>query len=59
MRRAAISTPIPAITSISSCEDEGTLIDIPGDTIAVAGVPAPPKGTEVERVDVVVRVRRV
>ena len=27
-------------------EDEGTLIDIPGDTIAVAGVPAPPKGTD-------------
>jgi Fur family iron response transcriptional regulator len=41
------------------CEDEGHLIDIAGDTIAVAGVPAPPKGTEIERVDVVIRVRRV
>jgi Fur family iron response transcriptional regulator len=41
------------------CEDEGRLIDIAGDTIAVAGVPAPPKGTEIERVDVVIRVRRV
>jgi Fur family iron response transcriptional regulator len=41
------------------CEDEGRLIDIAGDTIAVAGVPTPPRGTEIERVDVVVRVRRV
>ena len=41
------------------CEDEGRLIDIAGETISVAGVPAPPKGTEIERVDVVIRVRRV
>jgi Fur family transcriptional regulator, iron response regulator len=40
------------------CEDESRLIDIPGETIAVAGVPAPPKGTEIDRVDVVIRVRR-
>jgi Fur family iron response transcriptional regulator len=40
------------------CEDEHRLIDIPGDSIAVAGVPAPPKGTQIERVDVVIRVRR-
>jgi Fur family iron response transcriptional regulator len=39
-------------------EDESKLIDIPGETIAVAGVPSPPKGTAIERVDVVVRVRR-
>ena len=39
-------------------EREGLLIDIPGDTIAVAGVPAPPAGLAVDRVDVVVRVRR-
>ena len=39
-------------------EDHGTLIDIPGEAIAVAGVPAPPKGTRIDRVDVVVRVRR-
>jgi Fur family iron response transcriptional regulator len=39
-------------------EDEGMLIDIPGETIAVAGVPAPPAGLLVDRVDVVVRVRR-
>jgi Fur family iron response transcriptional regulator len=39
-------------------EKEGLLIDIPGDTIAVAGVPNPPAGLSVDRVDVVVRVRR-
>ncbi len=39
-------------------EKEGLLIDIPGDTIAVAGVPSPPTGLSVDRVDVVVRVRR-
>ena len=39
-------------------EDEGTLIDIPGEHIAVAGVPAPPKGMAVDRIDVVVRVKR-
>ena len=39
-------------------QDEATLIDIPGENIAVAGVPAPPKGMSVERIDVVVRVRR-
>ena len=39
-------------------EKEGLLIDIPGETIAVAGVPSPPPGLAVDRVDVVVRVRR-
>ncbi len=39
------------------CEDENRLIDIPGETIAVDGIPAPPKGTQIERVDVVIRVR--
>jgi Fur family iron response transcriptional regulator len=39
-------------------EDDGILIDIPGDAIAVSGVPAPPRGTELARVDVVVRVRK-
>jgi len=39
-------------------ENEGLLIDIPGETIAVAGVPAPPPGLAVDRVDVVVRVKR-
>jgi len=40
-------------------EKEGMLIDIPGETIAVAGVPVPPPGLAVDRVDVVVRVKRV
>jgi Fur family iron response transcriptional regulator len=40
------------------CEDDGQLIDIPGEHIDVAGVPAPPKGMEIDRVDVVVRIRR-
>ena len=40
------------------CEDDGALIDIPGEAIAVAGVPTPPRGMAVERVDVVVRIRR-
>jgi Fur family iron response transcriptional regulator len=39
-------------------EDEGMLIDIPGASIEVAGVPAAPKGMTVDRVDVVVRLRR-
>jgi Fur family iron response transcriptional regulator len=39
-------------------EEDGTLIDIPGDSIAVAGVPAPPKGTAIDRVDVVIRIKR-
>ncbi len=39
-------------------EDDGLLIDIPGEHIAVAGVPEPPKGMAVDRIDVVVRVKR-
>jgi Fur family iron response transcriptional regulator len=39
-------------------EDDGALIDIPGESIAVSGLPQPPAGTAVERVDVVVRLRR-
>ena len=39
-------------------EEDGMLIDIPGETIEVAGVPAPPKGTSIDRVDVVIRLRR-
>ena len=39
-------------------EDEGLLIDIPGEQIAVSGVPAAPPGLSVDRVDVVVRVKR-
>ena len=39
------------------CADDGTLIDIEDDSIAVAGVPSPPRGTAIDRVDVVVRIR--
>ena len=39
-------------------EEEGRLIDIPGEAISVSGVPTPPVGMAVDRVDVVVRVRR-
>jgi Fur family iron response transcriptional regulator len=39
-------------------ENEGLLIDIPGEEISVSRVPAAPLGMTVDRVDVVVRVRR-
>src|SRR4029077_10964836 len=40
------------------CEDDGPLLDIDGPAIAVAGVPAPPQGAKIDRVDVIVRLRR-
>lgn len=39
-------------------EDGGKLVDIPGDRIDVGNVPAPPPGTEIRRVDVIIRVER-
>mgnify|MGYP001601870824 CR=1 FL=1 len=39
-------------------EENGELIDIPGETIGVSNVPTPPKGMAVDRVDVVVRIKR-
>jgi len=39
-------------------EENGALIDIPGETIGVSNVPTPPKGMVVDRVDVVVRIKR-
>jgi Fur family iron response transcriptional regulator len=38
-------------------EDEGRLLDIPGDGVRVEGLPRAPAGTEVERVEVVVRLK--
>jgi Fur family iron response transcriptional regulator len=38
-------------------EDDGRLTDISAD-ISVSGLPQPPKGTKIQRVDVVVRIRR-
>jgi Fur family transcriptional regulator, iron response regulator len=40
------------------CPEDGTLMDIDGDQIAVAGVPIPPQGSKVDRVDVIVRLKR-
>ncbi len=39
-------------------EGDRTLMDIPDDMIAMASVPSPPKGTAIDRIDVVIRVRR-
>ncbi len=36
-------------------EREGRLLDIPGESIHVAGLPAPPKGMQISHIDVVVR----
>ena len=38
-------------------EEGGELTDIAGDSIAVSGLPQPPKGMTVARVDVVIRLR--
>ncbi|MDH3737879.1 MAG: transcriptional repressor [Alphaproteobacteria bacterium] len=39
-------------------EEDGALEDIPGDAITLATLPEPPSGAQVQRVDVVVRLRR-
>jgi Fur family iron response transcriptional regulator len=39
-------------------EESGRLLDIPGDRIDVSNVPAPPAGTAIRRVDVIIRVAR-
>lgn len=39
-------------------EPDGELHDFPSDKVTIAGLPAPPKGTKLARVDVIVRVRR-
>ncbi len=38
------------------CETTGTLVDIPEDHIFLQRIPLPPSGTEVSRIDVVIRV---
>jgi Fur family iron response transcriptional regulator len=40
-------------------EDDERVFDIPADQIGVGGLPEPPPGYEISRVDVVVRLRRV
>lgn len=39
-------------------EPDGELHDFPSEEVTVAGLPTPPEGTHVKRVDVIVRVRR-
>src|SRR5258708_2292156 len=39
------------------CEVTGKLQDIPGHDLAVTTLPPPPPGTEISRVDVIIRVR--
>jgi len=39
------------------CEPSGLLQDIPACAVSVSGIPRPPAGTEIDRVDVVIRVR--
>lgn len=39
-------------------ESEGEVMDIPGGAISVAGLPAPPEGTTISHVDVMVRLVR-
>jgi Fur family iron response transcriptional regulator len=39
------------------CEITGRLQDIPGEHLSVSGLPRPPAGTEIHRIDVVIRVR--
>ena len=40
------------------CESTGKLQDIPGDAVVVGALPSAPPGTEISRVDVIIRVRR-
>ena len=58
MPPAAISTRISANTSISIVRRGESLIDIANGEIRVAGLPAAPEGTIVDRVDVIVRLKR-
>ena len=39
-------------------EDENAVFDVPASRIAVSDLPEPPEGMEIERVDVIVRLRR-
>ena len=39
-------------------EDTGRLLDIPGEHVAVSGLPKPPAGGAIRRIDVIIRVDR-
>ncbi|MGI9384811.1 MAG: iron response transcriptional regulator IrrA [Methyloligellaceae bacterium] len=38
------------------CEGDGKLVDIPNEALSVIGLPEPPDGMEISRVDVLVRI---
>ena len=40
------------------CESTGHLQDIPGEMVMVGQLPQPPDGTEIRRVEVIIRIRR-
>jgi Fur family transcriptional regulator, iron response regulator len=40
------------------CNSDGRLVDIPGHDLTVSGLPEPPPGMVIERVDVIVRMGR-
>jgi Fur family iron response transcriptional regulator len=40
------------------CEEDGTLVDIPAESVHLARIPNMPRGTELASVDLVFRVRR-
>jgi Fur family iron response transcriptional regulator len=39
-------------------EDTGRPLDIPGEYVAVSGLPKPPAGAAIRRIDVIIRVGR-
>jgi len=39
------------------CQEDGRLMDIEGGAIRIAGLPTPPDGASVERIDVIVRLK--
>jgi len=39
------------------CQEDGRLMDIEGSAIRIAGLPTPPDGASVERIDVIVRLK--
>src|SRR3954468_1589180 len=40
------------------CESTGHLQDIPGELVTVGQLPRPPEGTEIGRIEVIIRIRR-
>ncbi len=40
-------------------EEDGAITDAPNDAVRIESLPVPPEGTEISKVDVVIRLRRV